>query len=109
MASKQWNWWNNLLNLRESIIREQDFVAAGTIKTSVFGHEKLRQISLAKNQPQLPVLPCSRIHLGPLSKIPARVYLFFWPLKGEIFANLSADHYIEDKYYKDSGLEMIGI
>ena len=63
-----------------------------TAKNSVFGHKKLRQIAPVKNQPQRPLLPFSRVHLGPTCKIPARQKIFFFrPLKREIFAGVTFD------------------
>ena len=52
-----------------------------TAKNSVFGHKKLRQIAPVKNQPQRPLLPFSRVHLGPICKIPARQKIFFFFLR----------------------------
>ena len=57
-----------------------------TAKNSVFGHKKLRQIAPVKNQPQRPLLPFSRVHLGPICKIPARQKIFFF---FEIFAGVT--------------------
>ena len=65
------------------------------MKNSVFGHKKLRQISLAKNQPLQPGLPFPGIHFGPSCKIAAIVYFFFfWPLKRELFPRLSSARYL---------------
>ena len=62
-----------------------------TVKNFVFGHIKLRQISLAKNQPQQPGLPFPGIHLGPVCKIPVIAFFFGFLFFFELFPRLSSE------------------